>query len=225
MIVRDIAGKSVDWFEPGEAIPRVAMLYLHDADAMPLTMDPVALKALFGIPVPCVGPIAGKCWWSAKICREFEPAMSSEEFVVRHIVPAIAERWPTVPIALAGRGMGGQGALRIAFKYPDLFACVVAIDAAIDHFELYGEGGTLDDMYPSREHCRQDGAGLHIHPVRQPKRIWFACSKASRWHRGNDRLHEKLRALGVGHEFEERECPSAELIEQLQELSKRVGLL
>jgi len=195
--VREIAGKRVDWFEPVAALPRVVLLYLHDIDGMP---PPIRDEQ-----AACVCPHTGESWWSAKICPAFDPVMSAEDFVVRHLVPAIAQRWPGVPLVIAGHGMGGQGALRLGFKHPDLFPTVLATDAAIDHYELWGEGTALDEMYPSREHCRQDGAGLHIHPVRQPKLIRFACPPSSRWYRGNDRLHEKLQALGVGHEFGEED--------------------
>jgi S-formylglutathione hydrolase len=54
-------------------------------------------------------------------------------------------------------------------------------------------------MYPSREHARQDTAILHIHPHEWPLHIWFACSPSDMRHRGNDRLHEKLAAIGVPH--------------------------
>ena len=56
-------------------------------------------------------------------------------------------------------------------------------------------------MYASREHCRQDTAVLHIHPARQPAHIWFGVDPRCRWMRGNDRLHEKLSALGISHTF------------------------
>jgi len=195
---REIAGKRVDWFEPVDTLPRFVLLHLHDVDGVT-----PAIESLRDGKAACVCPQAGNSWWSAKTSPDLDPAMSAEEFVVRHVVPAIADRWPGVPIVVAGHGMGGQGALRLGFKYPDLFPSVFATDAAIDHYELWGEGTSLDEMYASREHCRQDGAGLHIHPVRQPKRIRFACAPTSRWHRGNGRLHEKLQALGVRHEFVE----------------------
>jgi hypothetical protein len=76
---------------------------------------------------------------------------------------------------------------------------VAALEASLDHYELYGRGTALDDMYPSREHCRQDGAGLHVQPMSWPPHLWFACDPDSPWLRGNDRLHEKLMALGVPH--------------------------
>ena len=122
------------------------------------------------------------------------------------VLPFMANRWrlDSNSIAIAGAGMGGQAALRLAFKYPEQFSIVGALDAALDHHELYDQGTPLDTMYPSREHCRQDTAILHIHPVKQPAHLWFGADPGSRWFRGNDRLHEKLSALGISHTFIER---------------------
>ena len=56
-------------------------------------------------------------------------------------------------------------------------------------------------MYTSKEQARQDTALMHIHPSEQPRHIYFCCDPDdAEWHRGNDRLHEKLMALGVAHE-------------------------
>jgi S-formylglutathione hydrolase len=55
-------------------------------------------------------------------------------------------------------------------------------------------------MYDSKEQCRQDTALMHIHPSDYPPHIFFAIDPADvRWYRGNDRLHEKLNALGIPH--------------------------
>lgn len=117
------------------------------------------------------------------------------------LLPDLKSRWRDVVIALAGIGMGGQGALRIAFKHPEEFPIVAALDAAVDFHDLYYEGTALDEIYPSREHCRQDSPVLQISQLKQPRHIYFACDPESRWERGNDRLHEKLTALGVEHRF------------------------
>jgi S-formylglutathione hydrolase len=98
--------------------------------------------------------------------------------------------------------MGGQGALRLAFKHPKLFAAVAGIASAIDYYELYGRGTPLDDLYDSKEQCRQDTAPLHVHPSDYPPHVFFAVDPADPWYRGNDRLHEKLGALGVAHEVD-----------------------
>jgi hypothetical protein len=49
---------------------------------------------------------------------------------------------------------------------------------------------------------------LHVHPHQWPPYVWFACDPDSPWLRGNDRLHEKLMALGVPHtvDFDTRVC-------------------
>src|SRR5262249_50732542 len=66
--------------------------------------------------------------------------------------------------------------------------------------ERYGEGTPLDEMYDSREQCRQDTAVLHVDPTQYPRHIFFCIDPGdTNWLRGNDRLHEKLAALGVPH--------------------------
>jgi S-formylglutathione hydrolase len=99
--------------------------------------------------------------------------------------------------------MGGQGALRLAFKHPRLFPVVAAISSAIEYHECYGQGTPLDEMYDSKEQCRQDTAILHVHPSHYPPHIFFCIDPTdTAWFRGNDRLQEKLAALGVPHEVD-----------------------
>jgi S-formylglutathione hydrolase len=111
-------------------------------------------------------------------------------------------RWQLRPglTAAAGISMGGQGAVRLGFKYPDRFPVVASVAGAFDYHDRRGRGTPLDEMYPSREACRRDTAILQIDPIKYPPHIWFACDPADTdWFRGNDRLHEKLTAFGVAH--------------------------
>jgi S-formylglutathione hydrolase len=103
-------------------------------------------------------------------------------------------------VGLLGVSMGGQGALRLAFKHPELFPVVAAVAPAIEYHELYGQGHPLDEMYDSKEQCRQDTAPMHVHPARHPPHVFFCADPEDPWSRGGDRLHEKLSALGVAHE-------------------------
>ncbi|MBV9123890.1 MAG: esterase, partial [Planctomycetes bacterium] len=65
------------------------------------------------------------------------------------------------------------------------------------------QGTPLDEMYDSKEQCRQDTALLHVSPLHYPPHIFFAIDpEDARWFRGNDRLHEKLTALGIPHEYD-----------------------
>jgi S-formylglutathione hydrolase len=96
--------------------------------------------------------------------------------------------------------MGGQGALRLSFQHPKLFPVVAAIAPSIEYDQLYGRGLPIDEMYDSKEQCRQDTALLHVHPAHYPPYIFFCANpKDPVWYRGSDRLHEKLGALGIPH--------------------------
>jgi S-formylglutathione hydrolase FrmB len=95
--------------------------------------------------------------------------------------------------------MGGQGGLRMAFKYPQLFPVVAAISPAIDyHLRMDEDDETLPLMYADREEARQDTATLHVHPLNWPRHLWFCCDPTdARWHESADRLRMKLAALGI----------------------------
>jgi S-formylglutathione hydrolase FrmB len=198
-----IGGRSADVFTPADR-PRFVLLFLPDLDDATLRNNDAWTTQLAANRIACVCPHGGESWWSNRICPSFDVAKSAERFLLDDVVPWTCERFQVSDrsIALAGVGGGGQGALRIAFKYPNRLRAVVSLSGAIDQYELYGRGTCLDEMYPSREHCRQDGAILHVHPSNWPPYIWFACDPDSPWMRGNDRLQEKLRALGAPHTFD-----------------------
>jgi S-formylglutathione hydrolase FrmB len=147
-----------------------ALLWLHAGDA----------PATAGLDV--VAPPADERWW----------ALASEPDLLALAEPG--RRW-----AVAGIGMGGQAAIRLALRHPDRFPVAAAIDAAFDFHDLYGRGTALDALFPTRERARQDTAVLHVNPSRWPPHLWFAADPAGPWHRGADRLHEKLTAYGVPH--------------------------
>src|SRR5207249_1498356 len=87
-----------------------------------------------------------------------------------------------------------------AFKHPQLFPIVAGIAPALDYYEGYGQGYSMDEMYDSKEQCRQDTAIMHVPPSGAPPNIFFCVDPDdSDWYRGNDRLHEKLSALGIEH--------------------------
>jgi pimeloyl-ACP methyl ester carboxylesterase len=231
----DVTGHPVGLFEPSGGRLVAALIFLHDEDRSrahqtsgdTLADDSKATEFFEHHRLACLCPYGGLSWWSNRICETFDPAQSAEQWLMESVAPLI-ERWSLPPnaVALAGVGMGGQGALRLAFRHPERFPIVAAVDASIDHYERYGEGSPLDEMYPSREHCRQDSAILHIHPARQPAHIWFSADPANRCFRGNDRLHEKLTALGVRHEFLGQRCriyeAFATILTGLREESRRL---
>jgi S-formylglutathione hydrolase len=197
----EIAGKKVDLFDPSRP-SRFAVIYLHGVGLIPIAGNPIYTPLLDQLSLACACPHTQRSWWTDRVCTEFDSAVTAEKHVLQNVVPFIRQRWPIAPrgLGIFGVSMGGQGALRLAFKHPSIFPVAAGISSAIDYHEWYGQGTPIDDMYDSKEQCRQDTALMHVPPVNYPPHLFFCIDPDDHeWIRGNDRLHEKLGALGVPH--------------------------
>ncbi len=198
-----IADKPADVFEPEMAgRPRFGMLFLHPLGLETLANNRTYTNLFAARKIPCVCPHVGRSWWTDRACNEFDPHLTPEAHLLKNVLPFFEQRWNLKPrsIGVFGISMGGQGALRLAFRHPQIFPVAAGIASAIDFHELYDEGGPLAEMYDSKEQARQDTALMHIHPYQYPPHLFFCIDPNDHpWYRGNDRLHEKLNALGVPH--------------------------
>jgi S-formylglutathione hydrolase len=198
-----LAGKTVEVYDPpGTSRPRLGVLFLHPLGLETLRGRPAFTNVLDERKLACLCPHTRRSWWVDRICPEFDSKLTAERHVLDNVLPFFRQRWQLAPrsIGLFGISMGGQGALRLAFRHPQLFPVAAGIASAFDFHELYGEGLPLDDMYDSKEQCRQDTAILQINPHDYPPHLSFCIDPDDvKWHRGNDRLHEKLSALGMPH--------------------------
>ena len=201
----ELAGHDVHVYEPPEPSEhRFTVVYLHGVH-----VNGLRDKAVFGrqfdrhgLRVVC--PRTARSWWTDKICQEFDSRITAERYVVDEVVGWIGRQWDARPprIALLGTSMGGQGALRLAFKYPDTFPIVAAISPAIDFHTRWDEGDeVIRAMYPNAEAARQETATLYLRPLYWPRHTWFCCDPTDhRWHESAERLEMKLVSLGVLHE-------------------------
>jgi S-formylglutathione hydrolase len=196
-----VAEKPVEIFTPETGKPRFAVLFLHPVGEETLLNNPAYTQALAEHQLACVCPYGRRSWWSNRICGEFDSSITAEQHLLQNVVPFMREHWGLGPraVAVVGISMGGQGAIRLGLKHPDIFPVVAGVASAFDYHEWYGEGTPIDQMYASREQCRQDTAILHIDPYKWPPYLYFCIDPTDLWFRGNDRLHEKLKALGVPH--------------------------
>jgi S-formylglutathione hydrolase FrmB len=192
-----IADIPADVFDPGPGTPPFALLWLHDEAGDTPATNPILTAELRARKLACVAPDGGASWWLDRVCPAFHPVLTPEQHLLDSVIPWIQSRWRQV--AVAGVGMGGQGAVRLGLRHPDRVPVVASVAGAFDFHERYGAGTPLDAMYASREHARQDTAILHVSAHDWPPHIWFACPPGHEWYRGNDRLHEKLAAIGVPH--------------------------
>jgi S-formylglutathione hydrolase FrmB len=172
-----------------------------------------------------LAPITRRSWWSDRICDDFDPQISVERYLLDQIVPFLQQQWQCQPprIALMGASMGGQGALRLAYKYPNQFPVTAAFFPAID-FQIRIEEGDkiLSQMYRDAEEARQDTATLHIHPLNWPRHQFFCCDPLdARWHESADRLRMKLYSLGVPHECDLETSAGGHTWEYVQHMAER----
>lgn len=202
--VVNVSGHEADVYEPSQLHRHgYAIIYMHGVHLNRLTDKPDFEREFerHGLRVVC--PRTARSWWSDRICAEFDAKLTAERYVVEYVTPWLRDTWNVAPprIALLGTSMGGQGALRIAFKHPRLFPVTAAISPAIDYHHRMHEGDeTLPLMYADKEDARQDTATLHVHPLNWPRHTWFSCDPVDqRWHESADRLRMKLAALGIPH--------------------------
>jgi S-formylglutathione hydrolase FrmB len=215
----EVAGHACRVFEPTEPSPHdFVVVYLHCSRAASLRGYPAFVHEFERHGLRVIEPVTGQSWWTSRIWPEFDATISAESYVLERVLPFVAERWNTKPpkLALLGVSMGGQGALRMAYKYPNIFPTVAAISPAVDFQKRIVEGVDpgLEYMYRDAEDARQDSALLHVHPLNWPRNQFFCCDPTDvRWHDSADRLRMKLSSLGVpfecdlettggGHSFE-----------------------
>jgi len=213
------AGHRCRLFEPAQPNPHgFVVVYLHCSECASLRDYPAFMHEFERHGLRVIEPVTGRSWWTDRIWPEFDAKISAERYVTDHVVPYVAEHWGTRPpqLALLGMSMGGQAALRMAYKYPNVFPTVAAISPAIDYQKRIVEGvdAGLELLYRDAEDARQDTALLHIHPLNWPRNQFFCCDRSDhRWIESADRLRMKLWSLGVpfecdleteagGHSFE-----------------------
>ena len=119
----DLAGKSADVYDPaGAGPPRFGILYLHGYGLKTLRDEPAFTRLFDELGLACVCPTGQRSWWADRICAEFDPKITAEHYLLDAVLPYFKTRWNLAPpaIGLAGISMGGQGALRLAFKHPTI---------------------------------------------------------------------------------------------------------
>ncbi len=201
----EIGGHPAYAFAPAAPAPHgETVMYLHGVHVSRIDERPAFARLFDEYGLRCIAPVTGRSWWTDRICAEFDSEVSAEQHVLKRVLPWLAEHWNVAPpqIALLGTSMGGQGALRLAYKHPDVFPIAAAISPAIDYQLKMEEGDqSLRQMYRDSEQVRQDTATLHIHPLNWPRHQWFCCDPTDdRWHESAERLRSKLYSLGVPHE-------------------------
>lgn len=195
-----IRGKTTDIYQPVDASAAGAVVFLHGHGQITLAGNDVYSRLFdqYGLRVIC--PHGQRSWWLDRVCEEFDPTLTPEQFILDEVFPWIELNYQIKPpqIALFGVSMGGQGAVRIAYRRAMKIPIVAALSPLIDYHTLVGQGLPLDQMYASAEEARQETATLQIHPLNWPRHQFLACDPADK--QGMEslvRLTSKLYSSGI----------------------------
>lgn len=162
------AGKRADMYEPEQPSPHnFVVLHLHGHGPTTLKKNPHFTRELEQHGLRAVCPHGARSCWGRRVCAQFDAPLTPVRFLREHALAHIADTWGVRPpgIGLTGISMGGQGALRLAYRHPREFPVVAAISPAVDFHIRHGRGLPLDEMYATREAARQDTATLLLHPL------------------------------------------------------------
>lgn len=209
--VIEVGGHPCELHTPPDPLPGRAVIYLHGVRERWLQDMPALTALVEQHRLPVIAPRTGRSWWLDRIVPSFDHDITPERYVTETIRGEVARRFGVAPpgIALVGTSMGGQGALRIAYRHPVVFPVAAAIAPAIDFHQAMRQAGDRDDgeyydtlwqLFGDVERARQDTAILHVHPLNWPRHQCFASDPDDlHWHDGAARLHSKLVALGIPH--------------------------
>jgi pimeloyl-ACP methyl ester carboxylesterase len=200
----EIGGKKADVFEPARpAAQKAAVLFLHGHGMITLSGNEIYSAELERRGLRCICPHGKRSWWGDRLCAEFDPQITPAAWLRNEVVPWMTAHWDAGPgqIALLGVSMGGQGALKLAYRHPQEFPIVAALAPAIDFHNWHGRGLPLDEIYETAESARQDTVTLLLHPLNWPRHQFILCDPDDiDWYEGIERLASKLTSTGIPFE-------------------------
>jgi len=201
--VETVAGRPVEICQTAPR-PTAALFWLHDLDGRSFQGRPALEAAVDRCGGLAVCPAGGASWWLDQPVPDFNPPGTPLQFLASDLLSWLAARWELAPprIAVVGLGMGGQGAVNLAFRRPRLFPIVAGILPDIDFHQWHGLGSPLDRLFPTREAARQQTATLHLHPLNWPRRLLLCCDPRDARFEGVERLASKLTSSGIPFEFD-----------------------
>ena len=200
----EIAGKQADVLVPQRrSDANLAVLFLHGHARITLAQSEIYTALFEARGLICICPHGQRAWWGEQICYDFDEQLSPSAYLREHLLPWMSAELQAAPptIALLGVSMGGQGALRLAYRHPEMFPIVAALAPAVDFQIWHGRGLPLDEIYPTAEAARQDTATLLLHPMNWPRHQLLMCDpKDAEWFEGTERLASKLYSTGIPFE-------------------------
>lgn len=137
------------------------------------------------------------------------PKMQMESFFIKDLVPAIDARFPTKADAsqraISGLSMGGQGAMFLAIRHPDVFSAAGSMSGGLD-IRPFPNNWKMKESIGTIEQNRDEWEWRTIYNLvdsLQPGTldIIFDCGTEDFFHTVNANLHQKLVEKKIAHDY------------------------
>lgn len=175
-----------------------------------ITQAPVLAGAVDQYQTLIVCPDGGYGSWY--LDSPMDSAWRYETFVATELVTAIDARYRTLADrahrAITGLSMGGHGAFYLALRHPDEFGAVGSMSGGVDirpfpnNWDLKKRLGDLATHPDNWEKNTVINLADSLKPGEL--KIAFECGTEDFFIKVNRALHEKLLAMGIGHDYTER---------------------
>jgi putative tributyrin esterase len=196
-----------DECEEGGPYPVYYLLHgLSDDDSI-WTRRTSLERYVAGMPLIVVMPDGGRGFYTnAERGSEFESHIMSD------VVGFVDRFFPTVRRregrAIGGLSMGGYGSMKLALKFPGMFASVAAHSSAFDVASRVADAERSDEFRLIFGDRPEGGPEDPYQLAAQVDRsllpaIRFDCGTEDRLIAENRRFHEHLSGMGIEHEYEE----------------------
>jgi S-formylglutathione hydrolase FrmB len=170
---------------------------------------------------PCIIVMPdGKVTW---YCNSFDGKDPWEDMFIKEFIPYIEKQYRIRSQkefrAIAGLSMGGNGALFLSMRNPDLFSSCVAMSAGTFTDEEILSDDTYDRYFGNiygpksadavSKHWKEYSPLYLLDSVEKEKlksiRFFIDCGDDDFLYKGNSALHVKMRDLGIQHEYRVRQ--------------------
>jgi endo-1,4-beta-xylanase len=144
---------------------------------------------------------------------KFDGTQPVQSVIVNDLIPHIDQTYRTKSErefrGIEGFSMGGAGAAKIGFKYPEKFGVVSILAGALHDLESYrlaGGGKSFKDLYSENDAYYQANSPWELvkknaDKIRGRTQVRIAVGTADRLFDKNEGFHNLLDSLGIDHEY------------------------
>ena len=145
-------------------------------------------------------------------CDSYDNSIMGETILVKELLPLIDTTFKTIDSgkgrALEGFSMGGFGAVKLAFKFPELFSSVVTLGGAFHDLEsiIINRPEAFKAMFSNNADCFQQNSPYILAEknhklIKNKVKLKFVNSSKDFTLKNNYKLNARLDNIGIKYEF------------------------